>query len=51
VGGGVDRLEGRRRGIGEREGARVSSGDPRVTSGCTNLKHWKLVGKKLPEVI
>jgi hypothetical protein len=30
---------------------RVSSGDPRVTSDCTNLKHWKFVGEKLPEVI
>jgi hypothetical protein len=31
---------------GMREGVRVSSGDPRVMSGCTNLKHWKLIGKK-----
>jgi hypothetical protein len=30
---------------------RVSSGDPKVTSDYTNLKHWKLVGKKLLEVI
>jgi hypothetical protein len=37
---------------GRREGVRVSSGDSMVTSGCTDLKHWKLVGKKkLLEVI
>jgi hypothetical protein len=37
--------------MGRREGARVSSGDPRVMSGCTNLNHWKFIGKKLPEVM